>query len=140
MKKQSLKIKFRIFILCFTVGMIFTSCSGDDDGDSNSSSDAVELPTNLLGTYTGGLIATDVDNDLGTATLVESGSRVYTINFSDNVTSITNIIFTDIGNGTSFIFTDTDRGIVVTCDFSESESTLGVIKSSDPIISFGGEL
>ena len=71
MKKQSLTIKSLILIFCFTVGMLFISCSSDDNIDDNSS-DTVELPANLLGTYIGRLDATNVDNELGTATLVES--------------------------------------------------------------------
>ncbi|WP_346883701.1 hypothetical protein [uncultured Algibacter sp.] len=35
---------------------------------------------------------------MGTATIVESGCKVYDINFSDNIPVLTDIIFTSINN------------------------------------------
>lgn len=128
---------YKGLIVPFFLGILFMSCSDDNSTENNNSSEGVEIPAVLLGTYTGLLEATDVANESGTVTLVESSSRIYTVNFSDNVASISDIIFSDIGNGNSFIFTDSDRGVIVSCGFTDTETILSVIQN-DPVIAFGG--
>lgn len=140
--------KHKIFSLCFTLIILFVSCSSDNDSNENNTDNStnsfVEIPSSLLGTYTGGvnesggLASVGVDNELGTATLIASNSKTYSINFSDNVPSITNIKFVDIGNGTSFIFNDKERKLIIGVETTQTVDILSVIKSSDPIVSFGG--
>lgn len=129
---------YRFFILFFTIGMVFTSCSNDDDTSDGSLLNSVELPENVLGTYTGVLEGPEVSNELGTGTLVKADNNSYIINFSDGIASIIDIEFVDLGNGTSFIQTDTDRGFTISVGFEDTEAVLSVIKSSDPIVFFGG--
>ncbi len=138
MGKKLIIMKYAMYILCFTSGILFMSCSNDDNGgggDDNSgdclSAGLVELSESLLGTYTGKLETLQVENTTGTATIVESSCRTYTIDFSDNVPSITDVTFVSLNE--SLVFGDPDReiGIEISAD-----GVLIVVKTSDPIITF----
>ncbi len=139
-KKISIN-KYQILLLFFTIASLFTSCSSDENIGDNSSN-SVELPTQLLGTHTGNLISPQITNESGKATIASSDSNLYTISFSDNVAPITGIAFVPVGknNTSNFIYTDTDRRIVIQVGIiSDNESGLSVMKSNDPIVSFGGK-
>ncbi len=141
MMTKTLIFKFRVLALCLLMGISFTSCSGDDDANdlANLLGDCLpglsELPLSALGTYTGELTTQSSGSTptttTGTATIVESGCKTYTINFSGNTPAITDIVFVALGG--SFTFGDSDRKLAV--DISE-EGVLVVAKTSDPVISF----
>jgi len=114
MRKSVMAMKCNMFIFCLTTGMFLVSCFGNgsnrSDGENNCLN-LVELPASFLGTYTGKLETQQVTNPIGTATIMESGCRVYTINFSDNTPAITDIVFSSLNN--EYVFGDSDRELGV---------------------------
>jgi len=84
------------FLLILTV---LCSCSdSDDSGPAPEGATSVELPSDLVDSYSGALqyivnqlpVTTEAD---GTATLVETGDKVYKVTFSNDVPEITGLTF-----------------------------------------------
>ncbi len=138
MIKKKGSIKNTVFIICFSIGILFVSCSSDDEGSDNNG--VVELPADVLGAYAGALSAPPVEV-FGTATIVKSGTKTYTINFSDDVPSLTNLEFVASVIDNDFISStkDKDRGLAISLIMDNGVRLLGVAKTSDPNITFGGE-
>jgi len=97
-----------------------------------------KLPSSALGGYAGLLTlnATEVLNTSGTATIEESSCKTYTISFSDNVPSVSDIRFIMPDGDDSFTYVNTNATITVNIN---SEGMLTVVKSNAPVITFSGE-
>jgi len=143
--------RHKALLICFiSLGILFNSCSSDDDNndadvgdDVNTnvecSSDNSELPASFSGTYTS--ITNEEDF---TVTIVESDSscNFYTISFSNDLPSIEDIAFAPIIEGISYIdrFGD-ERERVIGISFDEDENRHIIsIFSNDPLVTFGGEM
>ena len=102
MKIQNIFLKNVGKIVLVLTVLLTTSCGSDDDA---ATADAfVTLPEPLLTSYTGALNYTSSDGSLpiintsGTATVALSGNT-YTINFSDDVPTISGLVFLQNSNG-----------------------------------------
>ena len=132
---------YRAFILCFTVGILFTSCSSDDENSNNNLPNSVKLPENLLGTYRGLLNTTQLENVFGaTGIITETESETYTIDFSNDVASLIDIKFSPVTPESIFVYQDIDREIVITVSSQDEGDllTVSIGDVSNPTISFAG--
>ncbi len=79
------------------------ACSSDDDASPASA--FVELPSTVVGTFTGDLSYTKPgampisNSGDGTATLTKTGDKTYSISFSDGVPTITGLKFQSASSG-----------------------------------------
>jgi len=139
MNIQLSSINYFFALFLFSSFIIFTGCKDDDVADASTS---VNLPANLLGTYTGTLVFTstsggNITNLDGTASVEESGS-FYAINFSDGVNSLSGLKFIKDPDEESYISvsdTDSTEGVVIENDML----TIGVTNSSGSNWQFVGE-
>ncbi|WP_346883709.1 hypothetical protein [uncultured Algibacter sp.] len=136
---------YRVFILCFTIGILFTSCSSDDDSENenpnNNLPNSVKLPENLLGTYRGLLNTPELENVFGaTGIITETEPETYTIDFSNDVASLIDIKFSPVTPESIFVYQDIDREIVVTVSSQDEGDllTVSIGDVSNPTISFAG--
>ncbi len=129
----------RLTLLFLFFATIFMSmgCSKDKE-DVECGPGFTALNADLLGTYGGVLTSTGstiVTNTSGTATLVETSCKTYSINFSDNVPSITGIRFSDLTSGDgSYNYVNVTATTTVNIDMNE----LTVTQTGNPVITFTG--
>lgn len=139
MKNFKKNSNIKLLTLFLFIAFSFSSCSKDDDSGSNDDCPvgASEIPTDLLGEYTGVLTlnAIEVLNLSGSATITESSCKTYEIDFSDDVPSITDLIFIS-NNSTERTYTYTNT--VTTVVINEAEEKLTVAKTGLPLITFTG--
>jgi len=115
-----------LFMLKFFIVLtVFCSCSDDDDPiTSVDGATSVELPSSLVTSYSGVLQYNvnfiPVTNELdGTATIVETGDKTYTITFSDDVPEITGLTFIENGGTYASASTsDSSEGVSLSSVFS----------------------
>ncbi len=94
-----------IFAVCVCAMLSLAACGGKDSNPQPTTGGPVELPTNVLGTFTGVATYTKpgttaiVNNSNAKATLTKTGDKTYSIMFSDNIPTITNLTFQDTGGG-----------------------------------------
>ncbi len=153
MIKRLIRAKYKMLALCITVGVLFVSCSSDSgndndtgntnntDGVSSSCSTNIKLPEIALGVY----VSTGGDGSTSeTATIIASDSELYTINFNNDVTPLTNISLCGVEledlDGTIFLrFNFEGEGISINIISTDSKSSLIILKLSNPMVSFSGE-
>ncbi len=88
--------------------LVMTACGGKDNDTQPVTSGPVELPTGLLGTYTGTVTYTNTSTSPvttiaktnATAMFAKTGDKIYSVTFSDNVPAITTLTFEAPVNGT----------------------------------------
>ncbi|MBQ4821154.1 hypothetical protein [Aquimarina sp. MMG016] len=134
MKTQIIS-KLKVCILLFSMVLAFSSCS-DDDKAVVELPIFVELPASTLGWYNGLLTLNGIlVNSDGTAWVTASGSKTYTISFSDDVSSITGATFITNNDSTIFTYINANATTTVTINVN---GDLTVAKSDVPIIAFDG--
>ncbi len=118
-------------VLVTFISLAFSSCSNDDDEKEETPEVSFsELPSNLIGTYSGALSYTNSDGSVtigtenGTATIASVGPKTYKVTFSDDVPEITNLKFTTEASG-NFASVATD-GSVAGLVLKASSMELGV--------------
>ncbi|MEO9872170.1 hypothetical protein [Ekhidna sp.] len=127
------KIFKRLFILITFIA--FISCS--DDEASDCSPELTEISGASLGTYTGLLTlnGTEVFNQNGTATLVETSCKTYRVDFSDDVSSIEGVTFIANSDNTVFTYTNSNATTTVVID---DEGDLSISQTVSSLIVFTG--
>ncbi len=117
--------------------LIFGACSEDEDDVVNCLPGIEELTSEQIGTYSGLLTlnSTSVVNASGTATLVLTDCKTYSVNFSDNIPSIVNVRFIASQNGTVLTYVnETSTSTVII----NADGTLTVSQTAAPVITFTG--
>lgn len=132
--KRKLFLKLAAKSLLILAVTLVTSCKSDDNNPVGIV--FVDLPSGVLGQYTGDLVYTSgtdaVVTEDGTATI--SGTGTYTINFSDGVPSITSLRFI-LSDGEYVSVIDdgiTATGVVI------ANGSLSVADANNGSISFDG--
>jgi len=133
MKINNLPIlKFNVLALFFVLAVTLGSCSSDDEPACPG---FIDLPANLVSTYQGILT---VDGVLvaqeGTAT-IERTNCTYTINFSNDVPSITDVVFVQSNDTYAYVNSNATTTVNVGV-----EGGISIGKSDAPTIGFNGEL
>lgn len=131
--KIQLSVLKNVVLITF-ISLAFLSCGKDDEPVVQTTTYA-ELPSNLIGTFTGSLSYSNSDgsvtvaNPNGTATISSLGSKTYKVSFSDNVPEISSLKFT---TGTSGSYSSA----------AQDGSTAGLVlntNSMDLSVSSGGK-
>ena len=146
MIKKPQPLKHKLLMLCLTLGTLGTSCSKDansNDIESSSCPKDVNLPELALGTY----ISSGGDGFTSeTATISVSDSGFYTISFNNDIDPLVHVPLCGVEvedlDGTAaflFNFEDDAKKLSITIASKSNESTLVIIKESDPKIFFGGK-
>ncbi len=124
--------KVMLFTLVCT-SLIFSACSDESD-DPQPANAPVDLPSNVIGTFTGQLTYTDggsvfiVNSEDGTATLTKTGDKTYSVSFSDDAPAITGLKFKAAAGG-AYASLDSD-GSASGMDISATSLSIGVTNAS----------
>lgn len=135
MKHSIFALLQKFFVLALLCGSA-SACSKDDDDDNSPAGTGIaELPSNVIGTFTGQLAYTKSgsnpisNSSSGTATLSKTGDRTYSIAFSDGVPTITGLKFQTAAAG-SYATVSSD-GSTAGMALSSSSLSIGVTKGSE---------
>ena len=113
--------------------LLFSACSDKKDNPQPANA-PVDLPSNVVGTFTGDVSYTSgsgipiANAGDGTATLTKTGDKTYSISFSDGVPAVTNLKFKTASGG-SYSSIDSD-GSTAGMELSASRLSVGVTKGS----------
>ncbi len=137
MKRPIFSLLQKFFVLALLCGLA-SACSKDDDDDNPSGTGGtgiIELPSNVIGTFTGQLAytktgSTPISNSgTGTATLSKTSDRTYSLTFSDGVPAITSLKFQTAAAG-SYATVGSD-GSTAGMALSGNSLSIGVTKGSE---------
>lgn len=123
----------KVLLLAFLCG-VAPACSNDDDSASPASA-YVELPSNVVGKFTGDLSYTKpgtmpiANSGDGTATLTKTGDKTYSVSFSDGVPTITGLRFQS-GTTGSYATVSSD-GSTAGMTLSSNNLAVSVTKGSE---------
>ena len=130
--KASLISAFAPKVLLLVLLCTAASCSKDKETAPASSSSIVELPSSVIGSFTGQLSYTGssvITTTNGQATLTRTGDKTYSLAFSDAVPAIASLRFQSSANG-AYASVGND-GSTTGMVLSATSLTIGVTKGSE---------
>ncbi|MBC8111548.1 MAG: hypothetical protein H7Y04_10850 [Verrucomicrobia bacterium] len=117
-------------VMLFAFVCVLSSCGDKEESKLNNS--VVDLPSNVIGTFTGNLSYTNgstiiANDDDGKATVTKTGDKTYSITFSDNAPALTNLKFEAASSG-SYATSGSD-GSTAGMTLSSSNLSIGATKN-----------